>query len=431
MLVNFTVGNYLSFKEDQTLDLVADTALKEFPENLHIPYLYSYQERLLKSVAIYGHNSYGKTNFLNAFSFIQHFIFNSFTLGQTQNKIEIEPFRLNISMLEKPSFFEIIFLIRDVRYRYRCQLTAERIVEEGLYYAESKIRENYLFEREYQNIKVSKNWNKDSNGKIEHVVSFTKPHILFLSVLLSQDNLPRIASVSNWFKAILTVHDNYLSEIETARRIYSDLNYRPLILKFIEEADLGFKTIFDKIDTVAAHQHLDKGFLNMLFSKEIKDLELYTNHTIFDENNNPVDAVEFKLQKNESAGSIKYFIIVCLLSYAIKNSQLIWIDELDARFDSNLLEMLVKAFHDPKINPINSQLIFTTHNTVLLDKKLRRDQMVIVEKNPRGESHLERMHSTKKPIRIGKSIEKDYRSGEFGGVSKKIKANNNQISFDF
>lgn len=138
------------------------------------------------------------------------------------------------------------------------------------------------------------------------------------------------------------------------------------------------------------------------------------------------------LEKNESAGSIKYFIIVCLLAYAIKNSQLIWIDELDARLDSNLLEMLVKSFHDPKMNPINSQLIFTTHNTVLLDKKLRRDQMVIVEKNAQGESKLERMHSSKKPIRIGKSIEKEYRSGKLGGVSKKVKLNSDtQISLDF
>src|SRR5580692_8769864 len=104
MLVNFTVGNYLSFKDVQTLDLMAD-ALKELPDNVHTPYLYNHQEKLLKSIAIYGHNSYGKTNFLNAFNFLKQFVFKSFTIGQTQNKIEIEPFRLNTSMANKPSFF--------------------------------------------------------------------------------------------------------------------------------------------------------------------------------------------------------------------------------------------------------------------------------------------------------------------------------------
>jgi len=430
MLVNFTVGNYLSFKDEQTLDLMAD-AIKELPDNVHTPYLYNHQEKLLKSIAIYGHNSYGKTNFLNAFNFLKQFVFKSFTIGQTQNKIEIEPFRLNTSMANKPSFFEVTFLIREVKYRYRCQITSERIVEERLYYAEAKIRENYLFEREYQNIKVSKNWNKEANNKIEQAIAFTKPHILFLSVLLSQDNIPRIESISNWFKANLSIPDDYLTEAKHARSIYSDLNYRPLILKFIENADLGFITIFDKIDKTPQNNfQLEKGILNMWYDKQIKDLELFTNHIIFGEDNIPVNTIEFQLEKNESAGSIKYFIIVCLLAYAIKNSQLIWIDELDARLDSSLLEMLVKSFHDPKMNPINSQLIFTTHNTVLLDKKLRRDQMVIVEKNERGESRLERMHSSKKPIRIGKSIEKEYRSGALGGVSKKIKENLGPSLFD-
>lgn len=69
---------------------------------------------------------------------------------------------------------------------------------------------------------------------------------------------------------------------------------------------------------------------------------------------------------------------------------------------------------------MNSQMIFTTHNTVLLDKKLRRDQMFFVEKNEQGESSLERMHSSKKPIRVGKSLEKEYRKGTIGGVSKKL-----------
>ena len=65
-------------------------------------------------------------------------------------------------------------------------------------------------------------------------------------------------------------------------------------------------------------------------------------------------------------------------------------------------------------------MIFTTHNTVLLDKKLRRDQMVVIEKNDLGESSLERMHTSKKPIRVGKSVEKEYRKGKLGGVSKII-----------
>lgn len=420
MIVNFSLGNFLSFKDIQTLNLAAE-ALKDLNNNVHIPYLYDHNERLLKSIAIYGHNSHGKSNFIKGFQFFQSFIFNSFSLGQTTNVIDTQPFLLDTSMINKPSFFEITFLVKETKYRYKITLTSKEILNEELHYAESKIRENYLFERTGQDFKISKIWNKESNNKIDQAIYFTRPHILFLSVLMSQDNIPRIPSISQWLGSNLVIPDDYIKELLKARTIYSDPLYKSLILKFISAADLGFTTIFDRVENMTkSHLKLEKGLLNMWFDKEIKNFDLYTNHDVFNDSKVVVDNIEFELQKNESAGSIKYFIIISLLSFAIKNSQLIWVDELDSRFHSSLLEMLIQSFHNPEINPINSQLIFTTHNTILLDKKLRRDQMVFIEKNKWGESHLERMHTSKTPIRVGKSAEKEYRKGKLGGVSKNL-----------
>ena len=420
MIVNFSLGNFLSFKDIQTLNLAAE-ALKDLNNNVHIPYLYDHNERLLKSIAIYGHNSHGKSNFIKGFQFFQSFIFNSFSLGQTTNVIDTQPFLLDTSMINKPSFFEITFLVKETKYRYKITLTSKEILNEELHYAESKIRENYLFERTGQDFKISKIWNKESNNKIDQAIYFTRPHILFLSVLMSQDNIPRIPSISQWLGSNLVIPDDYIKELLKARTIYSDPLYKSLILKFISAADLGFTTIFDRVENMTkSHLKLEKGLFNMWFDKEIKNFDLYTNHDVFNDSKVVVDNIEFELQKNESAGSIKYFIIISLLSFAIKNSQLIWVDELDSRFHSSLLEMLIQSFHNPEINPINSQLIFTTHNTILLDKKLRRDQMVFIEKNKWGESHLERMHTSKTPIRVGKSAEKEYRKGKLGGVSKNL-----------
>jgi len=127
------------------------------------------------------------------------------------------------------------------------------------------------------------------------------------------------------------------------------------------------------------------------------------------------------LLKSESSGSIKYFVTAAYLSYAIKQSQLIWIDELDSSLHPLLLQMLIKAYNRPEINANASQLIYTTHNTILMNKKLRRDQIVFVNKNKYGESFLERMHTKERPIRIDKSVEKEYRDGDLGGVSTKLK----------
>jgi AAA15 family ATPase/GTPase len=418
MLVNFSLGNFLSFKDVQILNLVPES-LKDLEENLHTPFFYDHNTKLLKSIAIYGHNSHGKSNLLKGFQFFQHFVFNSFALGQSNNRIETKPFLLNPSTEEKPSFFEITFLLKETKYRYHFTFSATEIIEEKLYYSEAKVRENYLFERTGQDFKISKSWNKDADHNINKAIYFTKPHILFLSVLFTQENIPRVQSISSWLSANLVIPDDYLKELVKARAIYSDPMYKDLILKFIKNADLGFKTIFDRVESLSKNKlDLQKGLLNIWFEKEIKNFELYASHDLFDDNKKNIGIIEFELLKSESAGSLKYFIFICLISYAIKNSQLSWVDELDARFHSSLLEMLVQSFHNPKINPINSQMIFTTHNTVLLDKKLRRDQMVIVEKNKFGESTIQRMHSSKKPIRIGKSIEREYRRGNLGGASK-------------
>jgi uncharacterized protein len=411
MLVNFSISNFLSFKDKQTLNLISDS-LKDYEENLHIPYFYDSNEKLLKSVAIYGHNSSGKTNFIKGFRFFQQLIFKSFSEGQLKDSIDVAPFLLNTSMKEKSSSFEITFLIKETKYRYRFSITSKEVLEEELYYSQVKIKENYLFKRKGNDILISNIWNKESNNKVEKVKLFCESHILFLSALFSQKEIPRIDLISNWLGGNLVVPDNYLQEIAKAKMIYSDETYNNLILKFIRAADLGFKSIFDKIENKAnSHLKLEKGILNMWYDKQIQDFELYTGHNVLNDEKTVVDTIQFELQKNESTGAIKYFIITSLLAYAIKNSQLIWIDELDARLDARLLEGLIQSFHNPNINPINSQLIFSTHNTILLDKKLRRDQMVIIEKNQYDESILRRIHSSKKPIRAGKSIEKEYRQG--------------------
>lgn len=430
MLVSFSIGNYLSFKDIQTIDLNADS-LKEFQTNLHIPYFYNKDERLLKSLAIYGHNSHGKSNIIKAFQFLHHLIFTSFSNGQLTNSIELDGFRLNTSMKGKPSFFELVFLIRDTKYKYRLLATSSNIIQEELYYSQAKIRDNYLFERRDREIKYSKQWNKENNNRIEGLAQFAKPHILFLSVLLSQENITSITDIGKWLGNNIVVPDIYINELKKAQSIYSNPDYTNLILKFISAADLGFTSIFDKLDRLnKSKPSLDKGLLNIAFDREIRDFELYTNHTVYNKDHEMVDKIEFELLKNESAGSIKYFIIVCLLAYAIKNSQLIWIDELDARFHSLLLEMLITSFHNPDINPINSQLVFTTHNTHLLDKKLRRDQVIVVEKNEWGESTIKKAHTIENPVRIGKSLEKEYRKGKIGGVSKKIQDNLGPTLFD-
>lgn len=429
MLVKFTVSNFLSFKEAATLDLTAES-LKEKKGYLHIPYFYNSELSLVKSLCIYGHNSHGKSNLIKAYHFFQKFVQSSFSLNQTKDAIELEPFALNSSMINKPSYFEIVFILKETKYRYGFKLTSEQIVEEWLYYAEPKIRENILFHRVGQEYRdTSKVWNKESENRIEVSKPFAKERILFLSVLVSQDNIPRIDLIGKWLNGNLIIsntnYDRLLDINGGAKDIYSQLEYRDAILKFIKPADIGFTTIFDKISDISRRKGYDTRMINDIYEREQKEFELYTQHDIYNSDYKKEKTIEFLLRKNESSGSIKYFIMSCFLVKAIREGQLIWIDELDSSLHTDLFLMLIKTFNDPNNNTRGSQLVFTTHNTVMLNRQLRRDQITFVHKNNFGESYLQPLHTSESPVRIGKSVEQEYREGNLNkGASKNIDREN-------
>ena len=419
MIIEFSFWNVFSFKDKQTISFVPEP-LKELKEHLHIPYLYNPKEQILKSIAIYGHNSHGKSNIIKAFKFFISFINNSFI--QQNQTIPVEQFMLNTSMYNKPSFFEIIFYIRETKYTYRFEVTSNKILAESLYYAVVGKRENYLFERVEQEFKLSKLWNKETNKKIElQSIPFAKSNVLLLSVLIAQD-IEKIKEISEKLNANIIIDDlGDINILSKATQIFSNHEYTRSILDFIEHADLGFTTIFDKVEKSLKEQDkFDRSFLNILHEREINRFELYTKHVLYNERYVFEKSIEFDMIKKESDGSIKFFIISCLMVYAIKNQLLILIDELDSRFHFVLLELLIKEYHNPKFNSIGSQMIFTSHNTALLNKKLRRDQFIFVEKNQYGESSVRRLHTRETPVRIDTSMEKEYRKGDLGGISKKV-----------
>lgn len=429
MILCFTFSNIFSFRDKQEISF-APEPLKELKEHLFSPNDYGKSEKFLRALAIYGHNSHGKSNVLKAFEFFTSFIKNSFKEAKSLN--ELEPFSLNSASFGKPSYFEIVVIINEVKYRYGFEATPEKIISEWLYYAPYGTKESNLFIRVEQEFRISRLWNRESELKIEsQAVPFAIPNVLLISVLSAQQN-ERILKLSNTLNSIIILRDlNSLDLLSKAASIFSTNIYALKVQSFIDDADLGFKTIFDKIEKkINTAKNYDSQFLkNIFYEKNIEKFELFTHHKIYDEFYDEKKVIEFDFLKKESEGSLKFFIIVSLLVFAIKNNLLLIIDELDSKFHSDLLALIIEKFHSPKINETEAQLIFTSHNTVLLDKKLRRDQILFVEKNKYGESSIKPMHTKETPIRIDASIEKDYRKGKLGGVSKKMRNNNpNQTS---
>ncbi|MFT3979590.1 MAG: ATP-binding protein [Ferruginibacter sp.] len=425
MILKFSFSNVFSFKDEQVVSFEPDP-LKELNEHLIVPKSYGKSERFLRALAIYGHNSHGKSNFLKVFELFVSITKNSFRTSTALDSIE--SFALNTSSIGKPSYFEIVLTVENVKYRYAFEATSKRIVSEWLYYAPYGVKESNLFTRAEQEFRISKQWNKECDLKIEsQAVPFAVPNVLLLSVLIAQQN-ETIVNIAQAISSIIVLKDLGSDRLlGTAATIFANKTYASKVQSFIDDADLGFKTIFNKIEKkLSASNQYEEGFLKeIVYERNIEKFELFSFHTIYDALHNEKAIVEFDFIKKESEGTIKFFILTTLLVLAIKNGYFLIIDELDSKFHSDLLSLIIRKFHSKEINNSEAQLIFTSHNTILLDEDLRRDQVLLVEKNIYGESKIQPMHTKKTPVRFDTSIEKAYRKGKFGGVSKKLRKNPN------
>jgi uncharacterized protein len=432
MLEKFRFGNFLSFKSENEFNLIPES-IKDPSQYLHAENLFGIDKHLLKSIAVYGHNSHGKSNFLKALGFFQRFILTSVDPNLT-GYIDFENFQLSTETLDEPSLFEAVFYVGDIKYRYGFKITTKRVVEEWLFYTPPKVRENYLFIRAEQEYKINKAWEKEGGDPLGKSIHHTDKMELLISSLLSIENKPpHVSGIKDWLKNTMIISDiGEEKYFHQSLIILSSERYRPIINHLISEADLGFTTIIDRIDGLLSNKlKLGENFLNLWFNEELKEFSLYTKHEIYDAQRKISDTIKFELIKKESSGTVKFLVLACMLTYAVKNGFLIIIDEMDTKFHSLLLLVIIDFYHNPKINNNGSQLVFTTHNTILLNKHIRRDQIMLVDKDEFGESTIRKAHSSKNSLRSDTSIEKEYRRGKIGGVSKKIKKDNNQPTLDF
>ncbi|MBK6642442.1 MAG: AAA family ATPase [Bacteroidetes bacterium] len=149
MIIEFSVENYLSFKDLTTLSMVAAKSFKEHKETNVIAV--DKKLNLLKSAVIYGNNASGKSNLLEAMGFMKATVLNSFRdalVDNNERKFPLEKFILNSKTENESSFFEISFIHQNVKYRYGFEIDYDKIVAEWLYHTTTK--EVYLFKRDFQ-----------------------------------------------------------------------------------------------------------------------------------------------------------------------------------------------------------------------------------------------------------------------------------------
>lgn len=415
MLIEFSVGNYRSFKEKATFSMVAANLVaqdKKLDENNVVEV--DDDLRLLKSSAIYGANASGKSNLVKAFGFMRRFMINSSKETQSTEKIGVERFKLSLETDLEPSFFEIVFLMNHKKYRYGFETTRERVISEWLFYV-PKLRETKLFKRKLDNISVSKAYKAD-----ESIQQKTRHNALFLSVS-AQFNVERAEEILNWLiykvKVVSGLDDRGYGD-DTVSCLMKNEN-KEKILQLLKKLDLGFGNV--KVE----ESEMDVDSLSITLPDEIKNLILrngvpkvvsvQTMHRKFDGNGNHVSMELFELNDQESEGTRKVFALAGPLFDTLKDGKILIIDEFDARIHPLISRAIVELFNSNETNQNNAQLIFMTHDTNLLSNKLfRRDQIWFTEKNRYGATDLYSLAEYK--IRNDASFESDYIKGRYGAI---------------
>ncbi|MEF9950456.1 MAG: ATP-binding protein, partial [Mucinivorans sp.] len=405
MLIEFTVGNFLSFKEKQTFSMQA-ASIRDLPDNVMSQNGY----KLLRSTAIYGANSSGKSNLIKAMAIMRHYIFNSVKIDSSA-KLNYSPFLLNENTKKEPSFFEIVLLIDQVTYRYGFTLTAERIIEEWLYKKSvSNGVEHKLFERDANGIDVDQANFKEGISLEDK----TKSNSLFISIvdLLNGEIAKKLMLGIKTFNVISGLGHEKLESV--TQQMLHDTQIQPKLLAFYQDLQLGFDNITTKdipIEQTALPSEVKKQILSQL--SDAKIIELRTTHSVYNNEGEVVGQCEFDMD-SESDGTHKIIDLSGPCFNTLDNGGVLVVDELDAKLHPLLTKSLIRLFNNPEKNPKNAQLIFATHDTNLLSTTLmRRDQIWFAEKNNQKATELYSLVEIK-GVRNDSSLEKDYLRGRYG-----------------
>ena len=423
MLIEFNVENFLSFKDLTTISMVAAKSFKEHNDTHTIEI--DSKMTLLKSAIIYGNNSSGKSNLLDAMGFMRATVLNSFRdalMENNERKFPLEKFALNTKTEKDTSFFEISFIHKETKYRYGFEIDYDKIIAEWLYHTTSK--EVYLFKRDLQKIEINKTAFKEALGKEEDV----KENVLFLSLLATLGK-EISTNIVDWFKKfnlINGIHDR-LHKRYTIDKLKADKQFFNWVLHFIKYLEISnLSTTIEDVSELdletLREKEKDEEIINLLTSiqkiqsTQPKRDQLITYHRKYDENNVLVDTVPFNFDKQESEGTKKLLYLLGPWYDTLQNGKILIIDELDSRLHSQLTSRLIDFFHS--FNKSNAQLICAVHDISLLNKNtFRRDQIWFIEKNQFGASELFSLSDFKTDkVRNKSAFDKNYLEGKYGAI---------------
>jgi uncharacterized protein len=418
MFIEFSVANFRSIKEKQTFSMVAAKSYKEHAQFV-IESADGKVPDLLSVAAIYGANASGKTNFIRALAFMRKFVVSSQQKMQVGETIEdIKAFLFTGITRNAPSEFEIVFVNDNIRYQYGFTATVERVMDEWL--IAYPVRKQNWFYRSYDPEMKKYKWSfgeKFVGGEKEKDIwkNSTRDNGLFLSAAVQLNNV-QLKPVFEWFqKKLLIVKDvGELSIFSSFEQCVDDARKLKQILELVKAADPSIIRLEPKKVDIIQHPRFNK------FPKEMQKQFLNDKNKVFAATiicvHQGSGGEELKLDLGEeSQGTQNIFSLAGPLLDVLDAGQTVVIDEINNSLHPLLVRKLIDVFNNKNINKKNAQLVFSTHDTSLLDKDLfRRDQIWFTEKDEANSTKIYPL--TDFSVRTDEAFGKGYLHGRYGAI---------------
>jgi len=378
MLVQFSVKNYRSLKDKVTLSLLTSADKEHIDDLITV----GGKKQLVPVAAIYGANASGKSNVLMALKTMQNMITGASAQLLKEKKLPYDPFVLPKNIKSLPTEFEIIFYYNSIKYAYSFSYDSNQIITEYLYHWPNG-REALIFSRENGKFEFRENAGEQS------VLSGRTPANKLYLVSSNEWNAPQTELAYKWFVEKLLPYNEQDTPDMSVSASKIDLHNKT-IKKELLLADLGIVDFDVDEHGVIMHHRLN-----------CDDGEVYS--------------FALRLEK-ESTGTQRFFARIGPWIEALEKGGILFVDEIDASMHPLLTRRLVEMVQNPSINTNHAQLIFTTHDAMLLDLTLlRRDQIWFTEKDPKSLA-TELFSLWDFSVRKGENIRKGYLQGRYGAI---------------
>lgn len=413
MLVQFGLRNYRSFADYQVFSMSAasnqkgDSRFRIQTGNKSAP-------ELLKTSVIFGQNGSGKSNLLSAMVFVDQFVLNSAKNMQLNDELNIAPFKFDWENGSAISEFEIVFIANGTQYQYGLTADNSAVHDEWMFriLPGPRQRAMRMFERTRNEDQKSYDYyiNPALKGAKDLWRDSTRPNASFFSTAVQLSAEPFLEPF-NWFSKQLQLYSGNRTIPDFSADLCSDQESKDFMLSFLQAADLGIVDVLvEEMEGTEVHRvrvnPLNPSVLEVVKGKRRK---ISVGHKM---KNGRIVYLDLN---EESDGTRVLFSLVHPWYQALRSGRVVVIDELSNSLHPLVLAMLVDAFNDPKLNQSSAQLIFTSHETIVLEQeRLARDQINIIQRNSNLASEI--VPLTDFSPRSDENFRRGYLQGRYSGV---------------